>query len=86
MEQGEPCNQIYFVSLTTKLPTKRTLAVIINTRSKHFARELKNMIDGILEEHQNSFNNAICCVIDNASNMVKLFSTMDEVCTIPYVT
>jgi hypothetical protein len=82
MEQGEPWNQIYYVSLTIKLPTTQTLAVIINTSSKHSARELKKMIDSIIEEHQNPLNHVICWVIDNASNMVKLVSTMSVVCTI----
>jgi hypothetical protein len=76
---------VRYVSPTTKLPTTRTLAVI-DTRSKHTARELKEMIDRVFEEYQIPLNHILCCVTDNASNMVKLVSTMNEVCTLPYST
>jgi hypothetical protein len=76
---------VRFVSPITKLPTTQTLAAI-DTRSKHTARELKEMIERVLEEYQIPLNHILCCMTDNASNMVKLVSTMNEVCTLPYCT
>jgi hypothetical protein len=73
-------NVRYFCPMT-KLPTTRTLAVI-DTKSRHSAKELKEMIDSVLEDYKIPLSHILCCVTDNASNMVKLVSTMNEVPTV----
>jgi hypothetical protein len=72
-------NFCYF-SKTKKVPITSTLAVV-DTQSRHSARELKDIIEKVLEDYKIPLANILCCVTDNASNMVKLVSTMNEVCT-----
>jgi hypothetical protein len=69
---------VRYVSPTTNLPTTRTLAVI-DTQSKHSASELKDMIKNVLDDYEIPLNHILCCVTDNASNMIKLVSSMNEV-------
>lgn len=60
-----------------KLPTTSTLKVV-DTQSQHSAIELKNIIEKVLEDYEIPLEKVLCCVTDNASNMVKLVSTMNE--------
>jgi hypothetical protein len=60
-----------------KLPTTATLKVV-DTRSQHTAMELKDIIDKVLKDYEIPMEKVLCCVTDNASNMVKLVTTMNE--------
>jgi hypothetical protein len=60
-----------------KLPTTATLKVV-DTRSQHTAMELKDIIDKVLKDYEIPLEKVLCCVTDNASNMVKLVTTMNE--------
>ena len=55
----------------------RTLAVV-DTESRHTSSELKEIINGVLQDYDIPLANIICCVTDNATNMVKLVSMMNE--------
>lgn len=69
---------VNYVSPTTELPTTSTLAVV-DTNSRHTARELKEMIVKILNNYSVPLDNILCCITDNATNMVKLVSSMSQV-------
>ena len=69
---------VRYISKSTKLPTTSTLAVV-DTLSRHSARDLKTIIERILDEYGIPVDHILCCVTDNASNMVKLVSDMNEV-------
>ena len=60
-----------------KLPTTSTLKVV-DTRSQHTATELKDIIEKVLKDYEIPLEKVLCCVTDNASNMVKLVTTMNE--------
>jgi hypothetical protein len=60
-----------------KLPTTSTLKVV-DTRSQHTATELKDIIEKVLKDYEIPMEKVLCCVTDNASNMVKLVTTMNE--------
>lgn len=68
---------VRYVSPTTKLPTTCTLAVV-DTRSKHTAKELREIMDTVLSDYEIPLSHILCCVTDNASNMVKLVSSMSR--------
>ena len=70
---------VRYVSKAKKLPSTSTLAVV-DTQSRHSARELKDIIETVLDDYEIPLSNILCCVTDNASNMVKLVTTMNEVC------
>ena len=55
----------------------RTLAVV-DTESRHTSSELKEIINGVLQDYDIPLANIICCVMDNATNMVKLVSMMNK--------
>ena len=60
------------------LGVTRTLAVV-DTKSRHTtSRELKEIIHIVLCDYNIPLANIICCVTDNATNMVKLVSMMNE--------
>ena len=40
--------------------------------------ELKDIIDKVLKDYEIPLEKVLCCVTDNASNMVKLVTTMNE--------
>ncbi len=62
--------------LYPKLPTTCTLAVV-DTKSKHTARELREILDIVLSDYDIPLGHILCCVTDNAMNMVKLVSSMN---------
>ena len=66
---------VRYVSPTTKLPTTCTLAVV-DTLNKHTAKELREILDTVLSNYEIPLSHILCCVTDNASNMVKLVSSM----------
>ena len=53
---------------------------MVDTQSRHSARELKDIIETVLDNYEIPLSNILCCITDNASNMVKLVTTMNEVC------
>ena len=59
------------------LGVTRTLAVV-DTESRHTTSELKKIINIVLCDYDIPLANIICCVMDNAANMVKLVSMMNE--------
>jgi 3-methyladenine DNA glycosylase AlkC len=63
--------------LYPKLPTTCTLAVV-DTKSKHTARELREILDTVLSDYDIPLGHILCCVTDNATNMVKLVSSMND--------
>ena len=63
--------------LYPKLPTTCTLAVV-DTKSKHTARELREILDTVLSDYDIPLGHILCCVTDNATNMVKLVSSMNN--------
>jgi hypothetical protein len=45
---------------------------IVDTKCQHTSRELKVLLVDILDEYQIPLDHVLCCVTDNAANMVKL--------------
>lgn len=56
----------------------RTLSVI-DTKSRHTARDLKSMILDTLELYELPLENVLISVTDNATNMVKTIDLLNEV-------
>ena len=59
------------------LGVTRTLAVV-DTENRHTRRELKEIINVVFRDYDIPLANIICFVTDNATNMVKLVSMMNE--------
>ena len=66
-----------WVSKETGEPVTRTLAVL-DTLSRHTAKELKEILMKILEEYEIPLDHVLCCVTDNVTNMVKLVKDMNK--------
>ncbi len=69
---------VHYVSKEKKQPTTSTLAVIVS-QGRHSASELKEIIENVLGKYEIPLRHILCCVTDNASNMVKLVSNMNQV-------
>jgi hypothetical protein len=54
----------------------QTLSVT-DTKSQHTSRELKILLHNILEEFEIPLNHVLCCVTDNAANMLKVVKDMN---------
>jgi len=52
-------------------PVTRTLSVT-DTRSQHTSRELKSLLLNILDDFAIPLDHVLCCVTDNAANMIKV--------------
>lgn len=58
-------------------PVTKTLQVL-DTQNRHTSRELKVLINKCLAEFKITPRNVLCCVTDNASNMVKLVRDFNQ--------
>jgi hypothetical protein len=58
-------------------PVTKTL-VVTDTKSKHTSTELKNILTKVLDDFGIPLTQVLCCVTDNASNMVKLVKNFNE--------
>lgn len=68
---------IRFIDSNTKEPVTRTLAVK-DTEAQHTALELKALLEKILQEFDIPMSKIVCCVTDNASNMVKMLKDINR--------
>ena len=61
---------VRYIDSENKAVTKTLM--LVDTKSEHTSKELKAKLVNILQEFDIPMNKVICCVSDNASNMVKL--------------
>ncbi len=50
---------------------------VTDTRSQHTSQELKILLHNILKEFEIPLKNVLCCVTDNASNMIKVVKDLN---------
>jgi hypothetical protein len=55
-----------------------TTLSITDTKSQHTSSELKVLLHIILEEYDIPLNHVLCCVTDNASNMIRVVKDLNE--------
>lgn len=58
-------------------PVTKTLSVC-DTKSQHSSRELKSLLNKVLEDFNIPLSQVLCCVTDNASNMIKIVKDFNQ--------
>ena len=67
---------MYFFIKDDQMPTTRTMAVI-DMKSRHSSRDLKILMK-VLADYKIDLDHVLVCVTDNASNMVRFVSDLNE--------
>jgi hypothetical protein len=68
---------VRYIDQKTNAPVTKTLSVS-DTLSRHTGRELKTILQDILDSFGIPIANVLCCVTDNASNMVKMVKELKQ--------
>jgi hypothetical protein len=55
------------------------MLAVIDIQSYYSTSELKEIIENVLEECEILLQHILCCLTDNAGNMMKLVSTLNQV-------
>jgi hypothetical protein len=55
-----------------------TTLSITDTKSQHTSSQLKVLLHNILESYDIPLNHVLCCVTDNASNMIRVVKDLNE--------
>ena len=55
-----------------------TTLSVTDTKSQHTSSELKVLLHNILEEFDIPLNHVLCCVTDNASNMIRVVKDLNQ--------
>jgi hypothetical protein len=55
------------------------MLAVIDIQGYDSTSKLKEIIENVLEEYEILLQHILCCLTDNASNMMKLVSTMNQV-------